>query len=421
MRMTRLLAAAVVLALSTTGAVVLAGAGASVAQDSPCSRAGSMPSQGRLTTSFTRASTQNDDRNDYRVGGTLRWDEQDALSCFSAGTVDWAYEHEILYGRQFDRKIWNVDLSSFPDDAGAYVDTTALDRDGVTTLSIGVFRPERLTAGADYSWSYETFLPNDPAGGRQPLTLEGEAVEKTCSRAGPWCVNLHQEEDERRTTFVGEKRGVSTLGSTCWSWTSDGADPQDCGSSEPAPSEPPAAPEPAAPAPAASVPAAPVPAAPVPAAPPPAAPEPAAPDPAPAGTALVAPPPPQAAPPPPETQQEPPPPPPELATALIRANGCNSYGANCDNNPIYADVPQAGYNWRSQPKRAAVPNGTELTARCWGQGGRTTNYAEADPGPAPYGSDVYYYVQVPGSGDWGYIPDTYSARDANGRAGLPHC
>lgn len=124
---------------------------------------------------------------------------------------------------------------------------------------------------------------------------------------------------------------------------------------------------------------------------------------------------------PPTQPQSEPEPQPESATVRIRANGCNTYGQNCDGNPIYLDVPPPGYNWKTQPKRGTVPNGTELTAECWAQGGRTTNYAESDPGPAPYGSDVYYYVQVPGSADWGYIPDTYSARHANGHAGLPHC
>lgn len=178
----------------------------------------------------------------------------------------------------------------------------------------------------------------------------------------------------------------------------------------------------AQPAPKAAAPVAPLPApanapaqplAPLPADPPPAAAAPFAP---------AQPAPPQAAPPQPQQpSQTQPPQQPEPTTVRIRANGCNSYGQNCDGNPIYVDVPPPGYNWTTQPKRATVPNGTELTASCWGQGGRTTNYAEADPGPNPYGSDAYYLVQVPGSTDRGYIPDTYSARDANGHAGLPRC
>jgi hypothetical protein len=106
-------------------------------------------------------------------------------------------------------------------------------------------------------------------------------------------------------------------------------------------------------------------------------------------------------------------------------HGCNTYGENCEGNPIYEEVPPtSGYDWSTWPKVATVPNGTELVARCWALGAVTTNYASrADPpdhGPDPYASDTYYNVQAP-NGRWGWIPDTYFVRDQNDRLGLPRC
>lgn len=89
--------------------------------ESQCTGETSVPTSGTLTLAYVQASTKNADRNDYRLSGTLRWDSEAALQCFAAGRVDWAYEHEIRYGKHFDRKIWNEDVSGFPPDSGPYI------------------------------------------------------------------------------------------------------------------------------------------------------------------------------------------------------------------------------------------------------------------------------------------------------------
>ena len=48
-------------------------------------------------------SLQNKDRNDYRLSGTVRWNNQAALDCFAKGKVDWAYEHDLFYQKEFNR------------------------------------------------------------------------------------------------------------------------------------------------------------------------------------------------------------------------------------------------------------------------------------------------------------------------------
>jgi serine/threonine protein kinase len=106
-------------------------------------------------------------------------------------------------------------------------------------------------------------------------------------------------------------------------------------------------------------------------------------------------------------------------------NSCNTYGQNCNAKNIYVSVPPDGYNYTTFPRITTVPNGATLTARCWAEGGRTYNWAakiaKPDPGPNPYDSTIYYSVQVPGSSQWGYLPDTYFVRDKSGRMGLPAC
>jgi hypothetical protein len=105
-------------------------------------------------------------------------------------------------------------------------------------------------------------------------------------------------------------------------------------------------------------------------------------------------------------------------------NGCNTYGQNCEGNPIYRDLPPPGYDYRTWPKITTVANGSHLAARCWAEGGTTWNYAAAhnppDFGPNPYESNVYFSVRAP-NGEWGWIPDTYFVRDKIGRLGLPRC
>jgi len=193
---------------------------------------GSQPSSGRIRLEYLQDSTQNPDRKDYRLTSTFRWDDRQALDCFDKGFVDWAYEHEILYGDWFDRKIWNEDFSDLPADAGAYLDTTASDRGDKTTLAFGIFRPENLAAGRDYTVTFELFLPADPPGGVLPLTLEGEVVEKQCGDVDPWCVGLPGA-DRNRETFVGESRGFAPTGD-CWDWWYPGS-PRNCQAPAPQP------------------------------------------------------------------------------------------------------------------------------------------------------------------------------------------
>jgi hypothetical protein len=120
-----------------------------------------------------------------------------------------------------------------------------------------------------------------------------------------------------------------------------------------------------------------------------------------------------------------PPAPPTPVTRQGTVNGCNTYGQDCDRDPIYQSVPGPGYSASQQAKIATVDNGTVLTARCWAQGGVTYNYAAShtppDLGPNPYQSDIYFYVKAPGTDRWGYIPDTYFVHDKVGKLGLPGC
>jgi hypothetical protein len=120
----------------------------------------------------------------------------------------------------------------------------------------------------------------------------------------------------------------------------------------------------------------------------------------------------------------PPPAPAPTTTVDALTNGCDTYGQNCDGNPIYTELPPPGYDWRTWPRLDAVPHRTTLAARCWSLGGLTTNYGSATgpivAGPDPYGSEVYFQVRTV-TGSWGWIPDTYFARDASERLGLPRC
>lgn len=128
---------------------------------------------------------------------------------------------------------------------------------------------------------------------------------------------------------------------------------------------------------------------------------------------------------PPPAVTPPPTTPPPLVTANGVVNGCDTYGQSCGDNPLYAEVPPAGYDYTTWPKVTTVANGATLTARCWARGGITYNYAAwfdpPDYGDDPYESDVYFNVRVAGGDQWAWIPDTYFVRDKNGRMGLPEC
>jgi hypothetical protein len=195
--------------------VAVPGLGAAPAA-AKCTMASSQPDRGSLTLRYLRPSTKNSDRNDYRLSGTVRWNSKDALACFSKGRIDWAYEHNLVYQRHFDRKIWNVDFSAFPAAAHLYIDTTAGDHSGKTDLSFGIFRPDKLKAGRDYHFAYSLFLPRKPAGGTHSFYLAGEVLERNCSRAGPWCVGLRGPRDG--IAFIGTQRAFSAKGTTCWNW-----------------------------------------------------------------------------------------------------------------------------------------------------------------------------------------------------------
>jgi hypothetical protein len=196
--------------------------------DAACSMAGAQPDSGTMTLQYLRPSTQNADRNDYRLSGTIRWNNAGALACFDAGRIDWAYEHNLTYQKHFDRKIWSEDFSSFPSASSPYIDTTASDHGDLTDLTFGLFRPETLKAGVTYRYAYSLFLPNDPPAGYQSFLLEGQVLERNCSRAGPWCVGLDSLFGESNgKAFIGPKRQFAVKGTTCWAWQK-GKDPTLC-------------------------------------------------------------------------------------------------------------------------------------------------------------------------------------------------
>lgn len=248
------------------------------------------------------------------------------------------------------------------------------------------------------------------------LERDGEAemaVPERCRR------HVHLELGEQRVgrdrrdrqPFVGEARGFSVNGD-CWTW-SLGSDPVRCETpstpttvppaTEPPPTSPPPSSRPATSPPATS---------------PPTTQPPAT---SPPTTSPPTTSPPTTSPPttsPPAATTTPP------VERIGTVNGCNTYGQNCEGNPIDGDVPPAGYNYQTWPKVTSVPNGAQLSARCWARGGTTWNYAAShnppDYGPNPYESDIYFYVRAP-NGEWGWIPDTYFVRDKVNMMGLPAC
>jgi len=209
--------------------------------------AASQPDSGTLTLQYVRPSTQNRDRSDYRLSGTIRWDDSESLRCFAAGRIDWAYEHNLTYQKHFDRKIWSPDFSSFPGSARPYIDTTLSDEGDLTDLSFGLLRPEVLTAGTTYKFAYSLFLPRNPRGGYHSLYLAGQVLERNCLwPQSHLCVNVSPLAQSHGKEFIGTYRRFAVTGTTCWAWQ-NGKDPIPC----PRPAPPPAAPAPtgAAPAP----------------------------------------------------------------------------------------------------------------------------------------------------------------------------
>jgi hypothetical protein len=220
--------------LLSTGIAFIAGTlGADLAV-AGCTMNDSQPDSGTLTLEFVRPSTKNSDRNDYRLSGTIKWNDQDDLSCFSAreDKIGWAYEHNLTYQQGFHRKIWSPDLSGLSD-GDPYIDTGAGDEDDRTDLTFGLFRPEALKAGVDYRFAYSLFLPNEPEKGVHSMYLAGQVLERTCPWVNPWCVGWKGPGDEE--PFIGVIRTFSVKGKTCWSWRKDKS-PEPCGPpSKPAP------------------------------------------------------------------------------------------------------------------------------------------------------------------------------------------
>jgi hypothetical protein len=223
---------------------------AASAAKAACSMDGSQPDSGTLTLEYVKPSTRNPDRNDYRLSGTIRWNSAYALSCFDDGWVDWAYEHNLTYQKHFDRKIWSPDLSAFPASSGPYIDsTTASDFSKTTDHSFGLFRPERLSAGKTYSFSYSLFLPRIPPNRKyHSFYLSGQVLEKQCSW-GLNCVNLPGALSDG-DDFIGKERRFEVTGTTCWAWQKKKT-PTPCPSQTPPSAEP--APPPILPAPTAPV------------------------------------------------------------------------------------------------------------------------------------------------------------------------
>jgi hypothetical protein len=196
--------------------------------EAACSKSGSEPDSGTLTLKYVGPDAKHSNRNDYRLSGTVRWNTQTRLDCFSKGHIDWAYENDLKYQQHFDRAIWNPDFSAFPAAAGPYVDTSVGDIGDITDLTFGLFRPETLRGGTSYAFAYTIILPKNPGRGYHSFVLTGQVLNKQCSKAGPWCVGLDQKGEGQ--LFIGSQRRFSITGSTCWAWHK-GQSPAPCPSS----------------------------------------------------------------------------------------------------------------------------------------------------------------------------------------------
>jgi hypothetical protein len=191
---------------------------------------GSEPDSGTLTLQYLRPDGKHSNRNDYRLSGTVRWNKQEELDCFSKGHVDWAYENDLKYQQGFDRAIWDVDFWAFPSAAHPYIDTGIGDSSKITDLTFGLFRPEKLKANVDYHFAYTIILPKQPRVGYHSFILTGQVLNKDCSIASPWCVGL--DKGGFGKVFIGEKRAFSVTSTTCWKWAY-GKDPVPCSSTAP--------------------------------------------------------------------------------------------------------------------------------------------------------------------------------------------
>lgn len=384
-----------------------------VASTDECQKADVHPDSGRIELKLLRPSSQNPGHADYLITMTLRWDSDADLSCFDDGIKDWAYEHDVLYaGTSFDRKLWNEDYASFPSDAGVYTDTDALNTSDATSLSFGIFRPERLKAGTLYRASYEVLLPSDPARGVHPLTLEGEVLEKSCGEVGPWCVGLDQRGSARsRVTFVGESRGFAATGD-CWDWK-QASEPTRCEAAPgPTTTERPT---------------------------PPTTPAPTTPPTSPVTTAAPAPPPTSSphttAPPspPPTTQPSPPstttvpPPPPAMRTLTVDNRVTNGATMMREDTPAYLSTVTRNFCKRDGCMVSGtdvLSSGSNVTAYCQVSGDRTTNGQDNssidDRNPGLFESQRWYGIRW-SDGRTGYISEVWIAAAHRGGAGLPGC
>lgn len=110
----------------------------------------------------------------------------------------------------------------------------------------------------------------------------------------------------------------------------------------------------------------------------------------------------------------------------LTVNPCNAYHEHCDDPVrVFFDAPtDPEYDLNPPPVHFTVYEGDQLTARCWVQAARAYNWAFRPPidpdGPETYDSDIWYRVDGP-IGTPGFVADTFSARDATGKLGLPSC
>ncbi len=384
-----------------------------------CQKANVHPDSGRIELRYLRPSIQNAGHADYLLTMTLRWDSDAALSCFDDGIKDWAYEHDVLYkSTSFDRKVWNEDYSSFPSEAGAYTDTDKANTSDATSLSFGIFRPERLKAGTTYRASYEMLLPSSPRGGKHPLTLEGEILEKACNEVGPWCVGLDQRAAARaRHTFVGSIRGGLAATGDCWDWKR-GSDPVRCD---------------APPGPTTTEPAERLTTSPPPLRSPLTTVERGTPSTSAPDLSTTAPPaltttsPPSPPPPSPPSTAAPPPPAPKTRTLTIDNRVTNGATQMREDTPAYLSTVTHNFCKSDGCMLAntdVLDSGDRVNAYCQTSGDRTTNGQDNssidDQNPALFESRRWYGIRW-ADGRTGYISEVWIAAGDRGGVGLPAC